>query len=197
MIKFNKIYLNSTCQELIVSVEVPDEQWASSVYLDKIYITNTKPTDIDYDFIDETIYVGGEPGWQDTIEGNKKSLVVSYTYQFLELARIDLSKLVYVIIKVKGTWGMDTPCGSDREFFYAVAFDPIPIYNQGMGYLKELSKNCETPDNFIDFILREQGFEYALKTGNYDKAEEYYDNYLKNGMKTGRSINYKKGCGCG
>ena len=197
VVKFNKVYLNPTCKQLILSVEIPDETWLENVYLDTIYITNINPADIDEATIDEEIGVAGE-GYKEVIEGTKKQITQAIDYTLLH--DVNLDKLIYVGVKIKGGIDYSDPhacCHDDRLVFWATAFDPIPIYNQGMNYIKELSQNCETPKNFIDFILRQQAFEYALKTGNYPKAEDLYNNYLKNGIKAGNSITYKSGCGCG
>lgn len=101
--------------------------------------------------------------------------------------------IFFVYIVTSGTPTINTPCGMDNLWTMGVVYNPRPIYNHGMGFIRELADNCSIPKNFIDYILRFKAFELALKTGNYTLAIEYWKKFFRNRVS---SISKPKRCGC-
>lgn len=103
------------------------------------------------------------------------------------------SNIFFVYIVTHGTPAINTPCGMDNLFTMGIVYNPRPIYNLGMGYIRELADNCSMPKNFVDYILRFKAFELSLRTGNYTLAIDYWRKFFKNRTS---SISKPKGCGC-
>lgn len=101
--------------------------------------------------------------------------------------------IFFVYIIATGVPCITTPCGMDNCTVMGIAYNLRPLYNLGMGYIRELSDNCSMPKNFIDYILRFKAFELSLRTGNYTLAIDYWKRFFK---KKTSSISKPKGCGC-
>jgi hypothetical protein len=67
-----------------------------------------------------------------------------------------------------------------------------PYYVQAMQYIKEISDNCNTPRNFIDYILRLKALDLAIRTGNYNTAIIYFQTFFDRNA----TIIGGKDCGC-
>lgn len=103
------------------------------------------------------------------------------------------NNIFFVYIVTNGIPSPCTPCGMDNLYTMGVVYNKRPIYNMGMGYVKELADTCSMPKNFIDYILRYKAFELSLRTGNYPIAIDYWKKFFSG--KT-LSISKPKGCGC-
>lgn len=83
----------------------------------------------------------------------------------------------------------DTPCGKDVVNATAV-YDEKVLLEKGLGYLKTLGDTCNISREFIDFILKKQALDMAIKTCNFDMAIKYWRMLT---MVKGSTL---KGCGC-
>lgn len=128
-------------------------------------------------------------------ESNLKEvhLVLSANSLNENFTECDLSKhMFFVYIECTGTPSSDTPCTLD-ETAVGVTFDYGVIFNQAMGYTRELSDSCNIPSNFIDFILNTDALKISLETEHYIPAINFWKRLL--GMK-GSVTSTTKPCGC-
>lgn len=194
MVHINELRITVDRKFLIIDVSVRPESYFDDIYLSQITIDNQdsyKPSGSSQSAIKV---------FEATEEDKIKSVRLVLNAQDLKekvLAQegedIDLGDMLFVYIAVTGTPSIDIPCDMDTEVTMATVVDLYPFYQQAMEYVDELAQNCTNAQGFTDFILRQKALEYAIKTGNYPKAIEYYNNFLKG--KT--SIGKKGGCGCG
>lgn len=101
--------------------------------------------------------------------------------------------LFFVYVECTGEYSQCTPCFADEPTL-GVTFDGKLLYQQAMGYTKELADDCTISDGFIDFILNYSAFKSAVETDHYCDAKTFYNQMfnLKNNPKrvAGRR------CGC-
>lgn len=93
--------------------------------------------------------------------------------------------MFFVFFATKGTPDPCTPCRLDERVTLAVTFDYGLIYNNTMGYTRELGRRCDIPDNFINFILLFHALQMSIETEHYIPAIHYYHilmNTPPNGM---------------
>ena len=83
--------------------------------------------------------------------------------------------------------------GEELNYHLAALVNWYSIYCMSMGYVKGLSCNgCNPPMEFIDFILKTKGIEYALQVGNYTQAIKLWNNLF-----TREAENFPSSpCGC-
>lgn len=83
--------------------------------------------------------------------------------------------IFYVYVTVGGAPSPDTDCGWDNATTLGVAIDWYSIYYMGINHMKKVKDNCcDIPREFIDYILRFKAFELALRTANYQLANERF-----------------------
>lgn len=117
---------------------------------------------------------------------------VRFKLSYKDLGLKDLNdNIFFVYIIAAGVPAAGTPCTMDKEYVMGAAFNLRPIYNAGMGFIKELRRRCDVPRGFIDFILRLKALEVALKTGNYTAAFDIWRRYFKD-----RTVVSSTDCGC-
>lgn len=96
--------------------------------------------------------------------------------------------IFYVYVTVVDSSNEDSP----TETRVGVVLNWKQIYQQGIGYMKGVLKECcEMPKAFIDYILRLKAFELALRTAQYVLANDRYIRWFKEGEQKS-NIN----CGC-
>lgn len=100
--------------------------------------------------------------------------------------------IIYIYLVTKYSPSPDTPCGMDNPISKAAVFNQSSIYNIGIDYIKQVEKDCAIPKNFIDFILKYKAIDTALKTGNYDVANQYWNKFFNKN----KDIPTITNCGC-
>lgn len=83
----------------------------------------------------------------------------------------------------------DIPCGKDVVNATAI-YDERVLLEKGLNYLKSLGDTCNISREFIDFILKKQALDMAIKTCNFNMAIKYWK------MLTIVKGNTLKGCSC-
>lgn len=194
MITFNELKITPDAKHLIIEVSVRPEPYYNNVYIDSIVID------------DEDTFVGLD-------QGPSENPVYSYTvsdiynemtqknegqkYIALDLDHFDLkgplNRMFFIYVRTKGAPSSDVPCGMDNVTTMGTVVNMYPFYQNIMNYFKELSKNCEVPQNFIDYLLKIKGVELGIQTGNYADAISLYKKHLKGDI----VININGGCHCG
>lgn len=169
MIQFNKLGISGDGKQLVIDVQVIDSYLYDNIYIESITIgtkDNYTSTGIDTNYIYQSQYT------------NQKQ--VSLLLDTLDLNNTVIKEnLLFIYVKATGVPHPDTPCGLDKEITTAAIVDTYSLYELGMGFLRQVEKDCVLPKDFINFILEQKAFELALKTGNFLQAIKYWDKFFK------------------
>jgi len=111
----------------------------------------------------------------------------------------DLShNMFFVYFTVRGTPASDTPCRFDEKTTVGVTFDYNILYQNAMGFTRELADTCTVPQGFIDFILNMEALRMSVETEHYIPAISHFKWMMGQGaIGTGNSVPAPKPCGCG
>lgn len=137
-------------------------------------------------------------GWYKLRGENKKEVhLVLNKNDFNEnFTKGDLShNMFFVYIECEGTPCPDTPCRLDEMTTLGVTFDYGIIFNQAMGFTRELGKDCDIPKNFIDFILNFDALKLAIETEHYVPAIGFWK-WITQNRSFGHGGYLPKPCGC-
>lgn len=182
MITFNELKITSDNKNLIIDVSVKEDSYYKNVYLDSITIDNQNSY-IDNGPSEKAIY-------SYNAEGNLKNVRLVIDYR--EIIDGINNNILFVYAKTKGVPASDTPCGMDNITTIGVAYNAYPLYQNIIAWLPQVNNDCSIPKNFIDNYLKFKAFDFSIKTGNYNQAIKYWNNYLSNT----KVINYNKNCNC-
>jgi len=100
--------------------------------------------------------------------------------------------LFFVYVKVKGIPDECTPCRLDEEITLGVTFDENILYQKVMQFTKSLTRECQLPLGFSDFILLWNAFKASIETEHYIPAIKFW-NMLFDNIGPNRAT---KSCGC-
>jgi hypothetical protein len=181
MIQFTELRIDPTKKKIIIDVAIKDSEYYKDIYIDTINI-DTNETFIPTGPSDKTAYTY-------KVEGDYKSIR-------LELSNSDglpsfTDHMFFIWISTKGV----LPIGLDEEhdsLILGTVVDLYPIYQYGLHFINELSKDCKTPNGFIDFILQIKAFRLNIRLGHYVEAIKYWEKFFKLIKKT----NIINRCGC-
>lgn len=211
MINFNELRISECDKKLVIDISVSPLSYYTDVYIDKIII-DTQDTYIGtgpsanpiyqyivpetseqafekQDVIGAVLAGGTDNPVYSTYYGNIKSLRLEIPE--LLLAPFD-STMLFVYVLVKGAPASETPCGMDNIYTLGVTTDLTKFYIKSMNFLKEIDNNCNISNGLIDFILKMNGLDIALKTCNYPLAIKYWNKFFKGSYFTSLTNN----CGC-
>ena len=181
MIRFNELKIEDNY--IIIDVQIEEEKYFKDMYIDSIVIdtqdtfiangpsskaiyTKTFNTDTDIKK-EEIVYTQGTDKYNRVriyIDGKNLNVDIHKTMFF-----------VYVI--AGGTPAADTPCRWDENKALHTLVDTQVLYNNMIQYVKELGRECSTPDNFINAILQFNAIDLALKTNQYPLAIELWKRF--------------------
>lgn len=196
MIRFNELAISNNGRNLIIDVSVrdlpyyKDDEDKFTVFIDSIYVVKASQyTDMsDVEKPDNHIY---------KIEMGDDEEFHEYRAILTDREVCGLhDELLYVIVKTKGTFDDDTPCGMDEEYTLGAVYWEGPIYHKFMDDICQLGIRCVIPMDFIDTHLRLVALKAAIEAGQYVAAARIWDEFFKHGR---HDINFTrpvKGCGC-
>ena len=191
MIRFNELKIEDNY--IIIDVQIEEEKYFKDMYIDSIvidtqdtFIANgpsskaiyTKTFNIDVDPIyenkqctpikkEENIYTQG------TDKHNRVRIYIDG-----KDLNVDIHKtMFFVYVIAGGTPAADTPCRWDENKALHTLVDTQVLYNNMIQYVKELNKDCSTPDNFINAILQFNAIDLALKTNQYPLAIDLWKRF--------------------
>lgn len=148
----------------------------------------------DQSYYKETYFEGVRIDTQDTygasegIDGEIETEFQRYSDDFyIPTHTKDLIIVTPIVNTI--TISPDTPCGKDVVNATAI-YDERVLLEKGLNYLKALGDTCNISREFIDFILKKQALDMAIKTCNFNMAIKYWK------MLTMVKGNTLKGCGC-
>lgn len=181
MIRFNELKIEDNY--IIIDVQIEEEKYFKDMYIDSIVI-DTQDTFIANGPSSKAIYTktfntDTDVKKEDNIytQGTDKHNRVRIYIDSKDL-NIDIHKtMFFVYVIAGGTPTADTPCKWDENKTLHTLVDTQVLYNNMIQYVKELNKDCSTPDNFINAILQFNAIDLALKTNQYPLAIDLWKRF--------------------
>lgn len=181
MIRFNELKIENNY--IIIDVQIEEEKYFKDMYIDSIVI-DTQDTFIVNGPSSKAIYT---KTFNTDTDVNKEEIVYTQGTDKYNRVRIyidgknlnvDIHKtMFFVYVIAGGTPTADTPCRWDENKALHTLVDTQVLYNNMIQYVKELNKDCSTPDNFINAILQFNAIDLALKTNQYPLAIDLWKRF--------------------
>lgn len=181
MIRFNELKIEDNY--IIIDVQIEEEKYFKNMYIDSIVI-DTQDTFIANGPSSKAIYT---KTFNTDTDINKEEIVYTQGTDKYNRVRIyidgknlnvDIHKtMFFVYVIAGGTPTADTPCRWDENKALHTLVDTQVLYNNMIQYVKELNKDCSTPDNFINAILQFNAIDLALKTNQYPLAIDLWKRF--------------------
>lgn len=193
MIVFDQLRISDDGKKMFIDIHVNKADYFENVFLKSITIATADkvPESMSLSSLTESDYI-----YKKTFEGDlKEASLMLFASDFNEnYGGSDMgNNLFFVWVECKGSYSECTPCFADEPTL-GVTFDGKLLYQQAMGYTKELADGCTISDGFIDFILNYSAFKSAVETDHFCDARTFYNQMfnLKNNPKRVEG----RGCGC-
>ena len=188
MIRFNELKIEDNY--IIIDVQIEEEKYFKDMYIDSIVI-DTQDTFIANGPSSKAIYTKTFNNDVDSVYENKQCAPVKKEenvyiqdtdkirmYIDAKDLNVDIHKtMFFVYVIAGGTPAADTPCRWDENKALHTLVDTQVLYNNMIQYVKELNKDCSTPDNFINAILQFNAIDLALKTNQYPLAIDLWKRF--------------------
>ena len=181
MIRFNELKIENNY--IIIDVQIEEEKYFKDMYIDSIVI-DTQDTFIANGPSSKAIYT---KTFNTDTDIKKEEIIYTQGIDKYNRVRIyidgkdlnvDIHKtMFFVYVIAGGTPSADTPCRWDENKALHTLVDTQVLYNNMIQYVKELSKDCSTPDNFINAILQFNAIDLALKTNQYPLAIDLWKRF--------------------
>ena len=181
MIRFNELKIENNY--IIIDVQIEKEKYFKDMYIDSIVI-DTQDTFIANGPSSKAIYT---KTFNTNTDVNKEEIIYTQGIDKYNRVRIyidgknlnvDIHKtMFFVYVIAGGTPSADTPCRWDENKALHTLVDTQVLYNNMIQYVKELNKDCSTPDNFINAILQFNAIDLALKTNQYPLAIDLWKRF--------------------
>lgn len=181
MIRFNELKIEDNY--IIIDVQIEEEKYFKDMYIDSIVI-DTQDTFIANGPSSKAIYT---KTFNTDTDINKEEIVYTQGTDKYNRVRIyidgknlnvDIHKtMFFVYVIAGGTPSAYTPCRWDENKALHTLVDTQVLYNNMIQYVKELNKDCSTPDNFINAILQFNAIDLALKTNQYPLAIDLWKRF--------------------
>lgn len=181
MIRFNELKIENNY--IIIDVQIEEEKYFKDMYINSIVI-DTQDTFIANGPSSKAIYT---KTFNTDTDINKEEIVYTQGTDKYNRVRIyidgknlnvDIHKtMFFVYVIAGGTPSADTPCRWDENKALHTLVDTQVLYNNMIQYVKELNKDCSTPDNFINAILQFNAVDLALKTNQYPLAIDLWKRF--------------------
>ena len=181
MIRFNELKIEDNY--IIIDVQIEEEKYFKDMYIDSIVI-DTQDTFIANGPSSKAIYT---KTFNTDTDINKEEIIYTQGTDKYNRVRIyidgknlnvDIHKtMFFVYVIAEGTPSAYTPCRWDENKALHTLVDTQVLYNNMIQYVKELNKDCSTPDNFINAILQFNAIDLALKTNQYPLAIDLWKRF--------------------
>ena len=184
MIRFNELKIEDNY--IIIDIQIEEEKYFKDMYIDSIVI-DTQDTFIANGPSSKAIYT---KTFNTDTDIKKEEIVYTQGTDKYNRVRIyidgkdlnvDIHKTMFFIYVIAGGIpAADTPCRWDENKALHTLVDTQVLYNNMIQYVKKLSKDCSTPDNFINAILQFNAIDLALKTNQYPLAIDLWKKFYSN-----------------
>jgi hypothetical protein len=190
MVIFDQLRISDNGKVLYLDAHVNKASYFDNIYIERIVIqTQDQVSEAD------PLSPGDSNVYDVTVTPTK---VVHYALNASADFKTSLgtlsNKLLFVYIICNGCPDACTPCRLDERTTLGVTFDEALLYQQVMGYTKELTNSCKMPQDFVDFILNWNAFKASVETEHYIPAIKFWEMLFGKG----NAFAYKttKPCGC-
>ena len=211
---FDQLRISDDGNKLYINAHVNTADYFDNAYLDCItiktsdYISETNPKDYSHNYIYRKNFEAGTEKEVNLVL-TKADFDAAYSnYNSEEELIINENKphatisfdgtlsntLLFVYVKIDENISPCTPCILDEPVTVGVTFNTKLLYQNMMGYTKELANTCEIPKGFTDYILTYNAFKAAVDTGHYGPAIDFWKQLFGDSSNT--TYGTKKGCGC-
>lgn len=168
--KFNELRITPDNQEMIIDVTIDKNQDTGDDYpcISKIII-DSQETFISTGPSSNPVYTYEVDN--ETTKVKRVSLTISNNDLSLE------NNLFFVYVIIDDGTGVE----ENKNYFIGVVYNTFIIFRDFLlPFIREVEKNCKIPTKFIDNILRHKALEIAIKTGNYETAVSYWNQFFAN-----------------
>ena len=179
MIVFNDLRITPDGENLLIDAMVAPYGYFKDMYISSISIDT------------EDTFSTGKPSSNAVVvyknqDTTVKEHSINITPDRFKFASLN-GHIFYVYVTVA-----DTPCTMNTEYTLGVALNWQSIYQQGMDHMRKVVNGCcGMPKDFIDYILRFKAFELALRTAQYQLANDRFKKWFaEDGAK------FNPPCGC-
>lgn len=192
MIIYDQIRVSDDGKNLFINAHVNKAEMFEDTTIEKLYICTGNQ-------VYETLTIDPESnGYIYKKEyNNVKEIneVISINDDSLIYNKDSFSKdLFFVYIKCAGIPEEACCFTVIGNYVLGVTFDENILYQKAMDFTKDLTKDCQIPSEFIDFILLWNAFKASVETEHFIPAIKYWKMLFDN---TGTSsMNGTKNCGC-
>ena len=190
MVIFDQLRISDNGKVLYLDAHVNKASYFDNIYIERIVIqTQDQVSEAD------PISPGDSNVYDVTVEPTKVvHCALNASADFKTSLGTLSNKLLFVYIICNGCPDACTPCRLDERTTLGVTFDEALLYQQVMGYTKELANSCKMPQDFVDFILNWNAFKASVETEHYVSAIKFWEMLFGKGS----AFAYKttKPCGC-
>lgn len=109
----------------------------------------------------------------------------------------DLTKLLYYIqvsVELPVELEVTTDCSVPREI-EGYAYDKCLLMNKVFDYIKSTDDICNNLDDYANYIVKINGLQLAVESGNFTLANTYWNKFFANNNSNVGLIS-NTGCGC-
>jgi len=200
MIVFNELRIDSD-KNLIIDASVLDitDDPNHYIHIDHVYIGVGSNQDIiDLDLTNES-YVTRRYNSAGYLRGIRivLDLTNSTTQTILNKEGTDLTKFLYYIQVTVDTTNpvvelSDCTVNTEIEGY---AYDKCLLMNKVFDYIKSTDDICNNIDNYANYIVKINGLQLAVESGNFALANTYWNKFFANNDNNIGLIS-NTGCGC-
>ena len=204
MVIFDQLRISDDGRRMFIDIHV-NQAAGEGIHLQNIVITTAEhvPESVSLSSVDEYIYKKNFEGTED--EAHMILDASTFDAAFNHLLPDAEATIPYTSNSLSGplffvwvdttapNYSAETPCFADEPTL-GITFDAKLLYQQAMGYTKELADNCTISDGFIDFILTYSAFKSAVETDHYCDAKTFYNQLLGISRDTPKKIGRRCGC---
>ena len=204
MIIFDQLRISDDGRRMFIDIHV-NQAAGEGIHLQNLVITTAEhvPESVSLSSVDEYIYKKNFEGTED--EAHMILDASIFDAAFNNLLPDAEATIPYTSTSLSGplffvwvdttaeNYSAETPCFADEPTL-GITFDAKLLYQQAMGYTKELADDCTISDGFIDFILTYSAFKSAVETDHYCDAKTFYNQLLGISRDTPKKIGRRCGC---
>lgn len=200
MVIFDQLRITDGGDKMLIDVHVNKADYFKDLYLESITVIpadkvlESSPDVPSKNYLYKKIFIDDVKEASIVLTANDFTRKWETDTSKIAFHQGDMSKtLFFVYVKCRGKVNECAPCRLDELVTLGVTFDEKMLYQMVMGYTKELADSCNVPRNFIDFILRWNGFKASIETEHYVEAIKFWNMLFGNGAMVSHVFN----CNCG
>ena len=192
MVIFEQLRISDDGTQLFIDAHVNTSEHFANVYFDTLTIMTAKEVEDSADPLspssthyvykktygdnvkEDSLTIGKgdfDEAWSNgqmtTPDSSKPVATDSYTGDFR-------GQMFFVYIKTKGCADECVPCPWQNEMSVGATYDKKSAYDAVMNYTKELASSCQPSADFIDYILRQNALDAAIKTKHFIPAIDFW-----------------------